>query len=72
MCEQLVVYVISPGLPRCGACDCSLCWADFDGELHCLACEDPEGRMGSNVRRNIVTWRLYESLEARREVSHGE
>ena len=72
MNEQLIVYVISPGLSRCKTCDCPLCWADMSGKLHCLTCENPEVRMGRSMKGNIVTWRLYESLEERSEVNHGE
>jgi hypothetical protein len=58
--EQRIEYERKPGLRPC-SCDCRLFWQDRAGELRCIACYDPEGRMESIERGGALTWKLWEA-----------
>jgi len=59
--EQVIEYERKPGLRPCSMRGCRYFWQDQDGELHCLACEDPEGRMDGAKQAGALTWKLWEA-----------
>jgi hypothetical protein len=59
--EQVIEYERKPGLRPCSSCDGRYFWEDRAGGLHCLFCEDPEGRTASIERGGALTWKLWEA-----------